>query len=129
MKILFFDGYCSLCNSLVDWLIRIDKTKEIKFASLQGDTASRLLNQTASPLDVNTVIYLRNDMKYERSTAILMILSDTGGVWRFAQIFLFVPRFIRDFIYRCVANNRYRVFGKRESCRMPTQDERERLLP
>jgi predicted DCC family thiol-disulfide oxidoreductase YuxK len=129
MKFVFFDGYCSLCNALIDWLIRIDKTGELKFASLQGETANRLLVRDGKPLDIDTVIYLRNDQKYERSTAVLLILSDIGGFWRLTQIFFLIPKFIRDFVYKAVAKNRFRILKKRESCRMPTQDERERILP
>jgi predicted DCC family thiol-disulfide oxidoreductase YuxK len=129
MKIVFFDGYCSLCNGLVDWLMKVDKTGELKFASLQGENAKKLLEKNSMPLDINTVIYLRDDQKYDRSTAILMIFSDVGGVWRLARVFFIIPKFIRDLIYKLIANNRYRVFGKRNSCRIPTKQELDRLLP
>lgn len=129
MKIVFFDGYCSLCNALVDWLIHIDTSNQLKFASLQGETAARLLNQQNEVIDINTVVYLRNDVRSEQSTAVLNILSDVGGVWGLARIFLIVPKFIRDFVYRLVAKNRYRFIKKRETCRMPTPSERDRLLP
>ena len=129
MKIVFFDGYCSLCNHFVDWIIRIDQTGEIKFASLQGETASRILGSSIDVTDLDTVIYVCGDQKYERSTAVLMILSDLGGAWRISRVFLAVPRVVRDFIYQCVARNRYRLFKKRDSCRMPSPDERARILP
>ena len=129
MKIVFFDGYCSLCNALINWLVRIDKTGELKFASLQGETANRLLIRDGKPLDIDTVIYLRNDQKYERSTAVLLILCDIGGFWRFARIFLLAPKIIRDLVYNTVAKNRFRFLKKRESCRMPNREEKDRLLP
>lgn len=129
MKIVFFDGYCSLCNSLVNWLIQIDKTSELKFASLQGETAAQQLGRNIAPLDINTVIYLRYNQKYERSSAILRVLSDIGGFWSLARIFLLVPKFIRDGVYRLVARNRYQMFGKRDTCRIPKPEELNRLLP
>lgn len=129
MKIVFFDGYCSLCNTLVDWLIQIDKNGQLKFASLQGETAAKLLGQRNTGVDFDTVVYLRDDTKSERSTAVLNILSDIGGVWGLARIFWIVPKFIRDIGYQIIAKNRYRFFKKRETCRMPSQNERDRLLP
>ena len=129
MKIVFFDGYCSLCNALVDWLIRIDKKNQLKFASLQGKTAAKLLDQQKEAIDVDTVVYMRDNARSEQSTAVLNILSDVGGVWGLARIFWIVPKFIRDIAYRLVAKNRYRFIKKRETCRMPTQSERGRLLP
>lgn len=129
MKIVFFDGYCSLCNALVDWLMRIDKRGHLKFASLQGTTASELLQKEQAPGDCDTIIYLRDKESFERSTAVLQILSDIGGVWQSAEILLLLPKTLRDVAYRIVAKNRYRIFGKRETCRVPTPQERDRLLP
>ncbi len=128
MKIVFFDGYCSLCNALVDWLMRIDKTGQLKFASLQGETAAQLLSTGAKPTDSDTIVYLRNGQRLERSTAVLRIFSDIGGVWLFLAVFLIVPVFIRDFCYKVVAKNRYRFVKKRETCRIPTPNEQTRLL-
>jgi predicted DCC family thiol-disulfide oxidoreductase YuxK len=127
VKIVFFDGYCSLCNAFIDWLMRIDKTGQLKFASLQGETAAKFLEKIEST-DVNTIIYLCDKNKFEQSTAVLHILSDVGGVWTFAKIFLIIPKFIRDFGYQVVAKNRYRFFKKRETCRVPTASEKDRLL-
>jgi len=129
MKIVFFDGYCSLCNSLVDWLIKVDRSGELKFASLQGETAQTVLGQKDQTVDFDTVIYSRDGKTFERSTAVIQILSDMGDVWSLTKIFLVIPQTLRDFVYRLVANNRYRVFKKRETCRMPTPAERSRLLP
>lgn len=128
MKIVFFDGYCSLCNALVDWLIRIDKGGQLKFASLQGETAAKLLGRSTETIDVDTVVYIKDGEKFERSAAVLWILSDIGGAWAFARIFLLVPKGIRDLLYKVVAKNRFRFIKKRETCRMPTLAEQSRLL-
>lgn len=128
MKILFFDGYCSLCNGLVDWAMRQDKHARIRFASLQGETAKAVIpNNNIN--DTNTVVYWRDGNSYQRSNAILYLLVDIGGVWAMSGVFFLVPSVVRDFIYRRVAVNRYRFYERRESCRMPTLQEKDRLLP
>ena len=129
VKIVFFDGYCSLCNNSVDWLMRIDKKGKLKFASLQGDTAKQFLGINRNLSDLDSVIYLNENKRFERSSAVLNILADIGGPLAIFQIFLIVPQFIRDFVYKLVARNRYRIFGKRDTCRLPSPEERERLLP
>jgi predicted DCC family thiol-disulfide oxidoreductase YuxK len=129
-KILFFDGYCSLCNNLVDQMVRWDKKGVLKFASLQGETAKRLLpNSAVAEKDPDTLLYLRGGQVHDRSTAVLFSLRDLGGVWVLTSVFLIVPKPLRDLVYRFVANIRYRVFGRRDSCRIPTPQERERILP
>lgn len=129
-KILFFDGYCSLCNNLIDKMIRWDKKAVLKFASLQGETAQKMLPPNRRErTDPDTVIYLREGEIYERSTAILLSLRDIGGLWSLSSMFFIVPKVLRNLIYRFVANTRYQVFGKRDVCRLPLPEERERLLP
>lgn len=125
MKIIFFDGYCVLCNGFVDWLLKQDKNKVLQFASLQGETAKRLLGPD---IQVKTIIYLRKQQQYEKSTAVLKVLSDLGGVWKGSAIFILIPTIIRDAIYDLVARVRYQIAGKRDSCRLPTADEKQRIL-
>lgn len=133
-RIVFFDGYCGICNAFVDWLMRIDKNGELKFASLQGETAAKTFatalgtaEQTPA-IKTTTIIYLCNDEKYDQSSAVLRILMDIGGVWKLAGIFYLVPKCIRDFIYRIIANNRHRFIKPRNTCRVPTPSEQDRLL-
>lgn len=121
-KIIFFDGYCNLCNAFVDWLV--EKHSGFKFASLQGETATQL-----KIFGNDSVVYLRDGEQHEKSTAALNILADVGGIYRFAKYFLIIPRTIRDFIYEWVAKNRYLFFGKRKTCRLPTAEEQSRFLP
>ena len=128
MKILFFDGYCNLCNGLVDWVMKQDRRQTIQFASLQGKTAAEKLNLSSSKIDFDTVIYFKDQQTFERSNAILELLNDLGGFWRLFYIFKVIPVFMRDFIYNWVAKNRFRFFGSRETCRMPTPNEKARLL-
>lgn len=123
MKIVFFDGYCNLCNSFVDFLIKVDKKGLLKFASLQGETATKRLDTKEHPINKDTVIYLRDNQQFEKSTAVLYILSDLGGFWRLLKIFLVLPQCLRDFFYRLVAANRYRFISKRATCRTPSKEE------
>ena len=128
MKTLFFDGYCNLCNGLVDWVMKQDRRQTIQFASLQGKTAAEKLNLSSSKIDFDTVIYFKDQQTFERSNAILELLNDLGGFWRLFYTFKVIPVFVRDFIYNWVAKNRFRFFGRRETCRMPTPNEKARLL-
>jgi predicted DCC family thiol-disulfide oxidoreductase YuxK len=132
MKIVFFDGYCNLCNGLVDFLMRADSRRRLHFASLQGETARQMLMPGLPrelSVDSDTIIFLRDGVRYERSTAILRILADLGGAWTAARVLLVLPPTLRDFFYRVIAKHRYRWFGRRESCRLPTAEEAARLLP
>lgn len=130
MKILFFDGYCVLCNRLVDWLIRRDQRTILKFASLQGSTAREVLPEPyKSKVDVDTILYFRNGIVHDRSRAVLLALWDVSPLWRWTVILFLIPKFILDLVYKFVVLIRYRVFGKRLECRVPEPEERQRLLP
>ena len=131
MKIVFFDGTCNLCNGFVDWLIRHDRKDTFQFASLQGTSAFALLPKEFRHRteDLTTVLYFRDAVVAMKSTAVLLILQDLGGPWKFLRIFQFMPLFLRDLIYDQVAQYRYQIFGKRQTCRVPTEQERGRILP
>ncbi len=129
-RVLFFDGYCSLCNGFVDWMMKHDSRRTMNFASLQGKTAKAMLPpERVSEGDPDTVIYMRDGELYDRSAAVLMAFKDLGGVWSLMSVFFVIPGPLRNIFYRGVAKIRYRVFGRRETCRMPTEEERQRLLP
>jgi predicted DCC family thiol-disulfide oxidoreductase YuxK len=126
-SIVFFDGICNFCNGIVNWLIARNNKGNLKFASLQGSTAERLL-----PIEVmndfSSIVYYRKGRSYLKSTAALYIISDLAWYGFLAMPFMLVPRFFRDGIYNWVARNRYRWFGRREVCRIPTTEERTRFL-
>ena len=130
---VLFDGVCGLCHRTVDFLLRADRRGRLRFATLQGPTAARLLAQADHNLDLETVLYARHPAGarpdlLDRSNAILAILEDLGGPWRAAAALRLVPRPLRDAVYRFVAARRYRWFGKRDACRVPTPAERDRFL-
>ena len=126
-QILFFDGVCNICNGFVDFIIVRDKKQLFMFAPLQGEAAKRSL--PASLLeDLNTVVLWNQGEAFKKSDAALCVLSQLGGAWALMKIFWVVPKFLRDMVYDLVAKNRYQLFGKRETCRLPTPEERARFL-
>lgn len=126
--ILFFDGVCGLCNSVVDWVLRNDRRGVVRFSPLQGQTAQqRLPDVDRERLD--TVVFVEGDRITRRSTAIVRLLSHLGGIWTvLAWLLWLIPWPLRDVGYRAVSKLRYRLFGKKETCRLPTPDERARFL-
>lgn len=127
-RIIFFDGVCGLCNRSVDRLLGMDRKGMFRFAPLQGSTAREKLPPGLADA-LETVVYLRDDMVLQRSDAALRLLIDLGGWRRIHTVFFLIPRTLRDAVYRWIARNRYRWFGKREICRVPSESERERFLP
>lgn len=125
--IIFFDGVCGLCNRAVDFLIRRDKNRLFRFAPLQGKTASIVL-PSALIGQPETIVCKDGNVLYYKSNAILHILIQIGGGWKLAVLLYVIPKFIRDLCYDMVAHNRYKVFGKKESCRLPSPEEREVFL-
>lgn len=127
---LFFDGVCNMCNSSVDWVMRHDKARKFRFASLQGTTAHELVPEYAEEAGLSTVVLYDGEVKHVRSTAALKVLKGLGGFWALLGTLGFiVPRPVRDWIYKKIANSRYKRFGKRDTCRLPTAEERELFLP
>ncbi len=127
--IIFFDGVCGLCNSFVDIIFRADKKGIFRFSPLQGGTAKKYISELPKAEGEWSIVYVDQDKIYEQSDATLKILERLGGFWGILSIFSFLPRGFRNFIYRQVAVNRYKIFGKRETCRVPTEEEKERFLP
>jgi predicted DCC family thiol-disulfide oxidoreductase YuxK len=126
-NIVFFDGVCNLCNATVDILLRIDQRHEFKFASLQGEMAKELI-PGLDQSNLGSIVYLSPSGKFEQSSAVLEILNDLGGLWTVFAVFRVIPKRWRDSIYRWIARNRYRCFGKRDTCRVATPSEMQRFL-
>lgn len=126
-NIVFFDGVCVLCNSSVDLLMKMDKKNTLKFASLQGKTAQVLLSNNQLE-NLDSIVFFTGNALYEKSDAALEILRKLGGFWQVFLVFKWIPKSWRDGIYSWVAKNRYRWFGKRETCRVPSEKEKKCLL-
>lgn len=128
-SILLFDGVCNLCNSSVQWVIDRDRTKQFQFASLQSDFSKQKLKQFGvTNEDLNTVVLIDGDRVFKRSSAALEVLKKLGGGWQLLYVFKIIPTPIRDVIYNWIAKNRYRWFGKEDSCRIPTPELKNRFL-
>lgn len=132
--IVLYDGVCGLCNHLVQFLLKRDTHDRFRFASLQSDFANRLLTRHGvDPHDLDTVYVVkdygqRDESLLARSDAILYMLAQLGGVWKLTVIGRVLPKTLRDAVYKIVARNRYRVFGKYESCMLPEPKHRARFL-
>ena len=127
--IIFFDGVCGMCNTFVDLILRVDRKQQFLFAPLQGETAKRMLPPLAEDAREWSFIYVDERGVHDQSDASLEVYRRLGGVWRVLSLARYVPRAVRDPAYRVIARHRYRWFGKREQCRMPTPQEQARFLP
>ncbi len=128
-SIVIFDGVCNLCNSSVDFIIRRDKRDHFKVTANQHETGKRLLAEHGvNPKQVDTLFLYEGGNLYHRSTAALKIARGLGFPWSLFYVFMVIPRPIRDAVYRLIANNRYRWFGKKETCRLPTPEERAKFV-
>ena len=133
--IVLYDGVCGLCNRSVQFLLKHDKAQRFRFASLQSDFAGKVLGRHGlDPKDLDTVHVVENygqpdERVLQRSDAVLRAGRELGGFWgASASIAKVVPRALRDLIYRYVATDRYRMFGKYETCMLPDPSQRSRFL-
>ena len=126
--VILFDGVCNLCSGSVQFILKRDKEKKFLFASLQSNYGQDLLKQLDLPTDTFNSFILYEDGKiFARSTAALKMFSQLSG-WGWVKIFFIVPKFIRDGVYNLIAKNRYKWFGKKEECWLPTPDLKARFL-
>ena len=126
--ILLFDGVCNFCNGSVQFIIKRDQAAYFQFASIQSEAGQALLAAYNIPTDVDSVILIENGRAYAESTAALKVCRQLDGGWKLFSALLIVPPFIRNFFYRCFAKNRYRLFGQKEACMLPTIEQRKRFL-
>ena len=127
--IVLFDGQCNLCNGSVQFIIRRDPHRRYRFASLQSDAGSEIAQRYGrDPEGRDTLLLLQDGRLYDRSTAALRIARSLTGMWPLLFAFIVVPAPLRDMVYRWIAKNRYRWFGKTETCAIPTPETRGRFL-
>ncbi len=127
--LVLFDGVCGLCNWFVSFILKRDRAGVFLFSPLQGETAARLLSEEERA-NLSTVVLMHRGRAFRHSAAVVRIFWALGGFWSLIGTLLWiVPRPVRDWGYRFVARNRYRWFGKKETCRLPTAEEIARLLP
>jgi predicted DCC family thiol-disulfide oxidoreductase YuxK len=130
--IIFFDGVCSLCNGYVDFLIRHDPARRLRYAPLQGSTFAAIKARHPQETIRDSIVVCQTlngqEVLSQQSQAVIAIMRELPYPWRALSWMQLIPRPLRDFGYGCVARIRYQVFGERETCRLPTPDERALFL-
>ncbi|MCP4140669.1 MAG: DUF393 domain-containing protein [Chloroflexi bacterium] len=128
-NIIIFDGVCNLCNWSVQFIIKRDPNAVFKFASLQSEFGTTIIQKYGlSSENQESLLLLRNGELLSKSSATLAIAAKLNGAWKFFPVFRFIPQNIRDKIYDWVATNRYRWFGKRDKCMIATEEIEERFI-
>jgi predicted DCC family thiol-disulfide oxidoreductase YuxK len=128
-SIVLFDGVCNLCSALVQFVIRHDTAAKFRFAAIQSEIGRAIFQSHGlDPADLQTFVFILDGKMHMRSDAAIEVVSRFGGAWRFFTVFRLVPRVARDWIYSMVARNRYRWFGRRDVCMIPTPEIKERFL-
>ena len=126
--IVLFDGICNLCTGSVQFILKRDKEKKFLFASLKSNYGQQLLEQFHLPTNTfNSFILYQDGNIYTRSTAALKMFQQLKG-WQWVKIFRIVPKFIRDGVYNLIARNRYKWFGQKDECWLPTTELKARFL-
>ncbi len=124
---IVFDGHCLLCNRFIQKMLKNDTSAKFTFSTLQG-LPSSIDQGTLQTSIQDSISYLRNGVWFQKSTAVLLIYKDLYGTFHRTQLAWLCPRFLRDLCYAYVAKNRYKWFGKRTSCYLPSPDERTRFI-
>jgi predicted DCC family thiol-disulfide oxidoreductase YuxK len=128
-KIVLFDGLCNLCSRSVQFILKHDNKDQFLFASLQGKAGMEYLQKFNLPADTfNSFLLIDQQKLYTRSSAVLHMLKHLGNGWELLYVFILVPKFIRDGIYNIVAKNRYKWFGKKDTCWIPSAKVKAKFL-
>jgi predicted DCC family thiol-disulfide oxidoreductase YuxK len=128
-SIILFDGICNFCNYWVNQILRQDKKNRYRFASLQSEAGKKILALHKINVEyTDSVILIEDNKVYTQSTAVLKICKHLQGIYVLAYAFIVIPKFIRDNVYDLIAKNRYRWFGKAESCMIPTEEMKAKFI-
>jgi len=127
--VILFDGVCNLCNSSVQFIIKRDRKRIFRYASLQSEFGKKIIERfKLADKNIDSIILFENNSIKIKSTAVLQVLKRTGGIYSILYVFIIVPESIRNGIYDFIARNRYRWFGKRETCMIPTPELKKRFI-
>lgn len=128
-QIILFDGVCNFCNFWVNFVIKRDKKDLFRFGALQSEKSKDLTNKfNFDTSNLDTFVLIAGDKFFTKSTAALMICKELNGLVKIMYPLIFLPKFFRDFIYDMIAKNRYKLFGRRDTCRVPTEAEKKKFL-
>jgi predicted DCC family thiol-disulfide oxidoreductase YuxK len=126
--IVFYDGVCNLCNGAVQFILKHEKSSVLQFASLQSEFAKKLIRQNKIPSSVDSIIFYENNNFDVKSRAAFRIAQHLKPPWSFVNIFSFLPKSVTNAGYDLIARYRYRIFGKKETCPMPSKETRDRFI-
>lgn len=127
--IIIFDGVCNFCNGAVNFILKRDKHKRFMFTPMQSNFAKTLtLEFQKDKADLDTIILIKDSVVFVRSEAALEIVKDLSGFWFLLRVFKIIPVPIRDYFYKVFAKNRYKIFGKKEMCMIPTLQQESRFI-
>lgn len=127
--VILFDGVCNFCNGSINFIIRQDRRNVFRFAALQSKAGQKLLEKHGLPTEnFDSFVLIDGEKVYRKSSAGLKVYGALPWYWRWTQVFWLVPKFLRDAVYDFVARNRYKWFGKKEACMIPTAKMRSRFL-
>jgi predicted DCC family thiol-disulfide oxidoreductase YuxK len=127
-SIVLFDGVCNFCSDAVNFIIDRDPENKFKFAPLQSEIGQELRAKYNIDESIDSIVLIEDDQAFTHSTAALRIAKGLSGVWSGAYMFMIIPRPLRDLYYELFAKYRYRLFGKKEACMIPTPEVRARFL-
>ncbi|PWG05064.1 thiol-disulfide oxidoreductase DCC family protein [Polaribacter aquimarinus] len=129
-KIILFDGVCNLCNNSVLKVIKNDRKNTFLFTALQSDSGQKIINHLKiNTSKIDSIILYEPGVSYDiKSTAALKVMNDFGGFWQLTQVFWIFPEGFRNLVYDFIAKNRYKWFGKKESCMLPTPELKAKFL-
>lgn len=127
--IVLFDGVCNLCNQAIDFIMRNDPKGHFKFGALQDKKTQELLTPYEVDKDyLDSIVLVRKNRVFYKSRAALEIARKLKGLWPLLYVFIIIPNLLRNPLYDWIAQNRYKWFGKKETCRLPTPEEKDRFL-
>jgi len=127
-SIVLFDGVCNFCSDSVNFIIQHDTENKFMFAPLQSEKGIELRVKYGIEDNIDSIVLIEDDQAFTRSTGALRIAKRLGGIWAAAYVLIIVPRPIRDYFYELFAKYRYRWFGKKDECMLPTPEIRARFL-
>lgn len=127
--IILFDGICNLCNGFVQFVIKRDTRDVFRFGSLQSEKVRQILKRFGSKgVDLTTIVLLDGEKIAFESDAVLKVAKKLGGAWSLLYLFIVIPKFVRDAVYRFISRHRYQMFGRRDSCMMPTPELLDKFI-
>lgn len=127
--VILFDGICNLCNSSVQFVLKRDKKQKFRYASLQSEFGKKIIEQfSLKEKNIDSIVLIEQNRAWVKSSAVLRISKQLGGGYPLFYVFIIIPKFLRDAVYDFIARNRYRWFGKRESCILPSPETKTLFL-